>query len=326
MAGGSDGSVDPNAVQATGDSGSASVGRPRGGIAAGQVGAAEFEHLQWLGARDQQVLCRGECANALREEGKLLAEMRSAIFAHTRAIEHCKSASESDPDWFTLDVQDCHNRKVRVLREVLDALEADVPPAPRDADMADRVFGGVFNGYAKSAQAWVEAKDSEQVQTAAANVRSAFGAIRRSFLEVGQVGGGGGSPLGAAGAAPPVVGAGAGLAATSGSIGTGSASSGAGVASAGAGVASGSIGAGVASVGAGIASSSIGAGGSVAEGPLQVADDGLAFEEVSSSAQDGGGATSPAVQAAFAMAAATAESVAAPQGSEPAAPPAAPAH
>lgn len=312
MAGGIDVSVDPNAVQATGDSGSARFGRPTGGIASGQVGAAEFEHLQWLGARDQQVLCRGECANALREDGKLLAEMRSAIFAHTRAIEHCKAASKSDPDWFTLDVQDCHSRKVRVLREVLDALEADMPPAPRDADMADRVFGGVFNGYAKSAQAWVEAKDSEQVQTAAANVRSAFGAIRRSILEVGQVGGGSGSPIGAAGAAPAVVGAGAGLAASSGSIGTGS----------------GSIGAGVASVGAGIASGSIGAGGSVAEGPLQVADDDLAFEEVSSTAQDGGEAIPPAVQAAFAMIAATAsaESIAATQGSEPAAPPAAPAH
>eukprot|EP00405_Crypthecodinium_cohnii_P029363 CAMPEP_0206509906 /NCGR_PEP_ID=MMETSP0324_2-20121206/59254_1 /ASSEMBLY_ACC=CAM_ASM_000836 /TAXON_ID=2866 /ORGANISM="Crypthecodinium cohnii, Strain Seligo" /LENGTH=285 /DNA_ID=CAMNT_0054001145 /DNA_START=51 /DNA_END=908 /DNA_ORIENTATION=+ len=167
-------------------SSSASSIDPAQPIAGRRPSEAEYEHLQWLGVRDQQVLCRGECASAIREEGRLLSELRSGIFAHHRAAEHCKAASANDSEWFTLDVQDCHYRKAKIMADALKVLESSTPPLPQDSDLSDRVFGGFFNGYAQSAQAVAAAKDSEQVQNAAASVRTAWGAIRRSLLEAGQ--------------------------------------------------------------------------------------------------------------------------------------------
>jgi len=127
------------------------------------------------------VLCRDRALAAMREESKLIAELNATIDAHLRAIEHCRVASETDPEWFTLDVQDCHARKVRLLREILAKLEADAVPLPQDVSVGDTVRGRLYAGYAQSAQATERLasrlQESEHVQTAATGMRSAFGAL-----------------------------------------------------------------------------------------------------------------------------------------------------
>lgn len=148
----------------------------------------DLQHLQWLSARDQQVLCRAECAAALREEAKLLSEIQAAISGHERAIEHCRAASETDPDWFNLDVQDCHSRRALILKDALHALQASTAPAPKDAAITDGIRGRIYSSYAHTAQATsrvtLELQEQEAVQrlaehgqAAAVSARAAFGTL-----------------------------------------------------------------------------------------------------------------------------------------------------
>mmetsp|Transcript_96512 Transcript_96512/g.242093 ORF Transcript_96512/g.242093 Transcript_96512/m.242093 type:complete len:292 (+) Transcript_96512:116-991(+) len=143
--------------------------------------ASDFEHLQWLCSKDQQVLCRDRAAAAVRQEGKLIAEIQLTINAHLRAIEHCKVASETDPEWFTLDVQDCHSRKVRLLRSILAKLQSDTAPLPENASVGDAFRGRLYAGYAQSAQVTERftsrLQESESVQKAATGMQSALGAL-----------------------------------------------------------------------------------------------------------------------------------------------------
>ncbi|CAK0891027.1 unnamed protein product [Prorocentrum cordatum] len=81
-----------------------------------------------------------------------MADMHATMAAHMRAVEHCRVASESDPDWFTLDVQDCHSRRALILRDALTALVADVAPTPEDAEAADGIRGRIYASYAHTAQ------------------------------------------------------------------------------------------------------------------------------------------------------------------------------
>ncbi|CAE8623738.1 unnamed protein product [Polarella glacialis] len=136
-----------------------------------------FEHLQWLNPKDRQVLCRGECAAALKEESKLLAEIRQTIVSHQRAIEHCRAVSETDPTWFSLDVQDNHARHVTILRNMLRVLEQDAAPAPENAGIVDSLRGRLLSSYAQTAEATSRAAASEQVQAATASARSALGSL-----------------------------------------------------------------------------------------------------------------------------------------------------
>eukprot|EP00747_Dinoflagellata_sp_TGD_P181077 gnl/TRDRNA2_/TRDRNA2_34541_c0_seq1.p1 gnl/TRDRNA2_/TRDRNA2_34541_c0~~gnl/TRDRNA2_/TRDRNA2_34541_c0_seq1.p1 ORF type:complete len:277 (+),score=40.69 gnl/TRDRNA2_/TRDRNA2_34541_c0_seq1:3-833(+) len=115
--------------------------------------AQQSEHLRWLCAKDQRVLCRAECAAALREESKLDRELCATIEAYRSTVEHCRCASENDPSWFTLDVQNCHARRVAMLQEALAAIRADPPPVPAETSTADTIRGAVYAGYSHTAEA-----------------------------------------------------------------------------------------------------------------------------------------------------------------------------
>jgi len=129
------------------------------------------EHLKWLNSKDQRVLARGECLSALREEQKVLRDMSATMSAYRSATEHCRVASEADPQWFTLDVQDCQSRRISILRDALAVLQADPAPIPADAEMTDGVRGKIYQGYAHTAQVTsslvANIHDSDQAQLAA---------------------------------------------------------------------------------------------------------------------------------------------------------------
>jgi len=160
----------------------------------------EYDHLRWLCGRDQRVLCRAECAAAVREEGRLMADICGAMEVHHKAIEHCRGASEFDPDWFTLDVQDSHSRRVAILRDLLRALDAEQLPTPDDAKVADPFRGVVYSTYAATAQATVRTASglqetdaakrlAEHGQAAASSARTAFGNLTERFRTYsGQMG------------------------------------------------------------------------------------------------------------------------------------------
>mmetsp|Transcript_157670 Transcript_157670/g.278291 ORF Transcript_157670/g.278291 Transcript_157670/m.278291 type:complete len:198 (+) Transcript_157670:94-687(+) len=149
-------------------------------ISAGQEDKPE--HLQWLCTKDQRVLCRGQCQAALKEEEKLKREIQSTIDAYKSAIGHCRAASESDPGWFTLDVQDSHARRIAILSDALSVLENDPMPVPEAADALDSIRGKIYSGYAHTAQTLVgQLQEQEGVQRLAERGQAAFAGARSSF-------------------------------------------------------------------------------------------------------------------------------------------------
>jgi len=112
----------------------------------------EFEHLQWLCSKDQLVLSRAECADALRDENKLIHEMRQAIIQCSKASEYCRVASGYDADWSTGDVRRSLARKMRQLQGFIDELEANPPSLPEESAPVDKVKSRIFAGYAHSAK------------------------------------------------------------------------------------------------------------------------------------------------------------------------------
>eukprot|EP00440_Ansanella_granifera_P036542 gb/GFBE01039646.1/.p1 GENE.gb/GFBE01039646.1/~~gb/GFBE01039646.1/.p1 ORF type:complete len:229 (+),score=50.77 gb/GFBE01039646.1/:1-687(+) len=163
--------------------------------------APGFEHLQWLCPKDRQVLCRAECAAALKEESRLLADMEATIVAHQRAIEHCRASSETDPSWFTLDVQNCHAKHATLLRDMVQELERSAAPIPDSAGFADGIRGRLYSSYAQTAQATVKAAtgigENEQVQAVAASAMSsaisAFDSLSTALAHAGERRGAGGA-------------------------------------------------------------------------------------------------------------------------------------
>eukprot|EP00434_Breviolum_minutum_P035370 symbB.v1.2.031307.t1/scaffold3621.1/size53154/2 len=145
-----------------------------------QTQDGSFEHLQWLCPKDRQVLCRAECVAALKEEKRLLADMENAILAHERAMAHCQVVSESDPTWFTLDVQDSHAKHASLLRNMVQDLQHSAAPMP-SGDLGDLIRGSVYSSYAQTAQvtARVAANLSERepMQAVASSARTALGAL-----------------------------------------------------------------------------------------------------------------------------------------------------
>lgn len=113
----------------------------------------ELEHLRWLNAKDQEALCRAECLAALREDCKLVNAVQTTVNAYLLASEYCRAASEGDPEWFTLDVQDSHHQRVALLNEVLLQMTSEPMPAPKDSSLVDEVKGRWISGYAKTAEA-----------------------------------------------------------------------------------------------------------------------------------------------------------------------------
>eukprot|EP00931_Biecheleriopsis_adriatica_P052229 TRINITY_DN30361_c0_g1_i1.p1 TRINITY_DN30361_c0_g1~~TRINITY_DN30361_c0_g1_i1.p1 ORF type:complete len:205 (-),score=46.15 TRINITY_DN30361_c0_g1_i1:18-599(-) len=149
-----------------------------------------FEHLQWLCNKDQLVLCRSEFAAALGEESRLLAEMEKTILAHQRAIEHCRVVSETDPSWFTLDVQDCHARSATLLRDTVKELERTAVAMPDGMGVVDGLRGRIYSSYAQTAQATARAAaglgETQQVQAAAATARLALDSLSTAFTSAAE--------------------------------------------------------------------------------------------------------------------------------------------
>lgn len=158
--------------------------------------APSHEHLRWLCAKDRRILSRSECAAAVREEGRVINDLHAAIEAHRRAIEHCKAASELDPEWFTLDVQDSSNRRIALFRDALAVLEEDAAPLAVDAATADTVRGALYRTYAHTAQVTVstavgisERPEVQQVgQKGQAVALSAFSALASLSTRISTVG------------------------------------------------------------------------------------------------------------------------------------------
>mmetsp|Transcript_11424 Transcript_11424/g.26404 ORF Transcript_11424/g.26404 Transcript_11424/m.26404 type:complete len:329 (+) Transcript_11424:110-1096(+) len=150
--------------------------------------SAQPEHLRWLNEKDKLIYFRGQCLEALRQEQRLLRDIRSTMSSYRKATEFCKAGSEADPEWFTLDVQDCQSRRVGILRDVLCALEADPLPPPGEAQVVDRIRGHMYSGYAKTAEVTNQVasgiQNNETVQGVAAATRTAVGRLAESAVEL----------------------------------------------------------------------------------------------------------------------------------------------
>merc|ERR1719183_3337689 len=107
--------------------------------------------------------------------------MQATIEAYKSAIEHCRAASESDPGWFTLDVQDSHSRRVSILRDALSALQADPMPLPEETSTTDGLVGKIFAGYARTAEVTSRLKEQPGVQNFAEKSQAALAGARCSF-------------------------------------------------------------------------------------------------------------------------------------------------
>lgn len=81
-----------------------------------------------------------------------MCEIEATIDSYRSAIEHCRAASESDPGWFTLDVQDSYSRRVAIMRDAANALETSPMPLPEEARAIDSVKGKMFAGYSRTAE------------------------------------------------------------------------------------------------------------------------------------------------------------------------------
>eukprot|EP00427_Karlodinium_veneficum_P023053 CAMPEP_0169120336 /NCGR_PEP_ID=MMETSP1015-20121227/32045_1 /TAXON_ID=342587 /ORGANISM="Karlodinium micrum, Strain CCMP2283" /LENGTH=204 /DNA_ID=CAMNT_0009183295 /DNA_START=67 /DNA_END=681 /DNA_ORIENTATION=- len=142
-------------------------------------------HLQWLNTKDQRTLARSKCQDAAREESRLLREMQATISGYESAIEHCRAANENDPEWFTLDVQDSHARRITILRDALSVLVNDPIPLPEGIDPIDGLKGKIFSGYAKTAEVTSRLTSSFHadpgVQQIAERSQAAFAGARASF-------------------------------------------------------------------------------------------------------------------------------------------------
>lgn len=81
----------------------------------------------------------------------MVHELHRTIEACQSAIHTCCAASASDPNWFTLDVQDSHKRRIQMLQAVIGEIDISPLAEPPGVSGAEKVKGAVFLGYAKTA-------------------------------------------------------------------------------------------------------------------------------------------------------------------------------
>lgn len=118
------------------------------------------QRLQSFSAKDQRTHCQRACAIARKEEAKAIKGVQTAIYRLASAKHHCQITSESDPDWFTLDVQDSQSQRIAVLIEVLAKIEAQPIPAPPGLEATDEFKGWALGAFAQTALATQRAGDA----------------------------------------------------------------------------------------------------------------------------------------------------------------------
>lgn len=134
---------------------------------------------------------------AMKEEGKVVKELQNAIYLLASANGHCQIASETDPQWFTLDVQDSHSRRIAILGEVLAKIEAQPIAAPPDLEAVDGPRAGytiakgrVLGAFAHTAHATQRAatglQESERTKVLAAQVGAATNVVAEQAKQVGE--------------------------------------------------------------------------------------------------------------------------------------------
>lgn len=94
--------------------------------------------------------------------------MRQLILPVLLAIQQCVAVSQADPELFTRDVQDYHEKRIALLRDALIRLTADPAPSPVQTGSLDGYRGRLVASYAKTAEATTRMAanlhDNEQVQ------------------------------------------------------------------------------------------------------------------------------------------------------------------
>eukprot|EP00929_Paragymnodinium_shiwhaense_P018413 TRINITY_DN12899_c0_g1_i1.p1 TRINITY_DN12899_c0_g1~~TRINITY_DN12899_c0_g1_i1.p1 ORF type:complete len:631 (-),score=130.16 TRINITY_DN12899_c0_g1_i1:36-1928(-) len=190
------------AVDSSGDNGALSPSSQSGRSVDSSddaLGPQNLQHLSWLSEADQCTVARGECANALREDRRILRELRATIDGYRSAAEYCRAVATVDPAWPTADVQNCHEKRLDILTEALKELEADALPAPGNFQAHDGLRGRIINSFAHTAdmaskfatdvedQLPEPERMEEQVSVAAQKGlevgRAAVGAVKTAFSQ-----------------------------------------------------------------------------------------------------------------------------------------------
>lgn len=162
------------------------AGPVRGEVQPPAAEAGLAERLRILSAKDQRTYVRGACAIAIKEEAKVMKDLQNAIYLLASANGHCQITSEADPQWFTLDVQDSHSRRIAILCEVLSKIESQPIAAPADLEAADGIKGRALGAYAQTALATQRATNDLQKNERTRALAAQAGAATNRIAEQGK--------------------------------------------------------------------------------------------------------------------------------------------
>lgn len=143
-----------------------------GHVASGASGLSRnLDRLKWLTASEQRDFCKGATAAALQDEAKLMKDFRKVLHLLRSANEHCILTSEQDPEWNTEDVQASHAKRIDLVRDCIEKLEANPPDVPPDIDITvDAIKGKMYSAFASTldttAKVSATIQDSEKLQGA----------------------------------------------------------------------------------------------------------------------------------------------------------------
>lgn len=146
------------------------------------------EHMRWLNADDQKVVCRRTCEQALKCEEALKKRLEDCLFRYERALELCKAVKESSgSDPIPADLCEAYRCRIELIRGTLKALESEILVAPPGLGAAERAKSYVFEGYSRTAEGLKEILPvapegfAAQGQQATESVKNAFNGLTSLF-------------------------------------------------------------------------------------------------------------------------------------------------